>query len=331
MSFSAVLFSLFISCEQASDEVVSVQLKTPVAKRNLFTNSYIRDLSFEEPSFPNWFNKKVVIDNAISQITIHKVNPNNVIDGLDSLLIEESHLFYFSDSGWVKSFTHIGYHDAVLLSEETFNYASPPDTNGFCQSTVIWSKKTQKYKTVSSLVGVLEVLNTYNKYSKQYEDTSILLFKNELHPQNELETYILDSSKWNVVAVDQLIKTYDSKHIHYGSPLRPVASYKLENVVEKTDWTTYSYINHSPFLNAVFIQNKFTFTDKTLYYDSLGRLDYMQSATLAMDSSIIEMERHTFQYNAEHLPVKLIYSKGYDEASLVGKHEWVISYIFRED
>lgn len=318
-------------CDQSTDEVVSERLSTPKTDKNLFTTRYILDQNFEELSFSNWFNKDVIESNNIKQIQIHEVNPNRVIDGLDSLLLNDTYSFSFSESGWVTSFTHLDYHDAVLLTEEMFNYKNPPDTLGFSQPTVNWSKKNKKYETIQGLVGVLELLSKYNKYTKTHQDSSLVIFQNELHPNRELEVYILDSTKWNVVAVDQIIKDFGLDFIHYGTPIKPVQSYRLENMVEKTDWTLFNYINNSEFLKQITVQNKFTFTEHNMYYDSLGRLDYFQSLTRALDSTVIELQQNTIQYNDDHLPVKIIYSTGYDATSLARKREKIISYTFAEE
>ena len=320
-----------IGCDQSTDAVVSERLSTPKADKNLFTTRYILDQNFEELSFPNWFNKDVIESNNIKQIQIHEVNPNRVIDGLDSLLLNDRYSFVFSEAGWVSAFTHVDYHDAVLLTEEMFNYKNPPDTLGFSQPTVNWSKKNKKYETIQGLVGVLELLSKYNKYTITHQDSSLVIFQNELHPNRELEVYILDSTKWNVVAVDQIIKDFGLDFIHYGTPIKPVQSYRLENMVEKTDWTLFNYINNSEFLEQITVQNKFTFTEHNMYYDSLGRLDYFQSLTRALDSTVIELQQNTIQYNDDHLPVKIIYSTGYDATSLARKREKIISYTFAEE
>lgn len=331
MLVSFVIVFIGNGCDQSTDEVVSERLSTPKTDKNLFTTRYILDQNFEELSFSNWFNKDVIESNNIKQIQIHEVNPNRVIDGLDSLLLNDTYSFSFSESGWVTSFTHLDYHDAVLLTEEMFNYKNPPDTLGFSQPTVNWSKKNKKYETIQGLVGVLELLSKYNKYTKTHQDSSLVIFQNELHPNRELEVYILDSTKWNVVAVDQIIKDFGLDFIHYGTPIKPVQSYRLENMVEKTDWTLFNYINNSEFLKQITVQNKFTFTEHNMYYDSLGRLDYFQSLTRALDSTVIELQQNTIQYNDDHLPVKIIYSTGYDATSLARKREKIISYTFAEE
>lgn len=323
-----LMLPIINSCNQSEKKVHSERLTTPKSGKNLFTTSYLLDQSFEELSFPNWFNREVVKSNEITEIQIHEVNPNRVIDGLDSLLLNDAYSFKFSEEGWVKAFIHRDYHDAILLTEEHFDYNKSPNKLGFSKPIVKWSKKNKKYETIHGLVGVLEVLSKYNKYSKTHEDSSLVIFQNELHPNREQEVYILDSSKWNVVAVDQIIKDFGLDYIHYGIPSKPIQSYRLENMVEKTDWTLYNYINDSEFLEKVTIQNKFTFTEHNMYYDSIGRLDYFQSLTRALDSTVIEMQQNTFQYNAENLPIKIIYSTGHDEASLTRKREKIISYTF---
>lgn len=316
------------SCNTSTDEVVSEKLSTANATKNLFTASYFLDPNFEELSFPNWFNEKFISTNNIASIKIEEVRLDNDIEGLDSILINNSYSFTFAEMGWVTSFRYKDYHEAVLLTEEIFNYKSSPDTLGFSLPNVNWSKQDQKYESIDGLVGVLQVLSKYSIYSIAHKDSSFIIFQNELHPNRELETYILDPSEWNVVAVDQIVNNFGVNFIHYGIPLKPVQSYKLENLVEKTGLTEYNYLNDSPFLNQITIQNSYTFIEKNIYYDSLGRVDHLQSFTKTKDSSIVEVHQNTFQYNDALLPVKIIYSTGYDVNSLTCKREKIISYTF---
>lgn len=331
ISLFFLLYTLVISCDQSREKAVSESLIIPKSDKNLFTTSYFLDQNFEELSFPNWFNKELINSKKIKNIQILEVNPNRIIDGMDSLLLNDSYSFSFSETGWVSAFTHIDYHDAILLTEEHFNYNHPPDSLGFSIPIVKWSKKNKKYETIHGLVGVLEVLSKYNKYAKTYEDSSFIIFQNELHPNRELEVYILDSTKWNVVAVDQIIKDHGLDYIHYGTPLKPIQSYRLENMVEKTDWTIFNYINNTNFLEQVTIQNKFTLMENNVFYDSLGRLDAFESLTRALDSTVIELQQNKVQYDDNNLPVKIIYSTGHDTASLAPKSKKIISYTFEED
>ena len=322
--FLCCLFVLHACKEEVNPVLKEESVPFTDVEKIVFTPLFFIDNSFQNISFPNWWNNELIKKEGVSSLRIKETVFNK--SKADSIPVSAVHDFIFNKDGELKEFSKTAYHRGKKISNYVFAYRNKLDAYGYSLPTFNLSKSEQVYKNKYSLLEIVGSLSDHNRYIKSEYKDSILLYENTLDVAGNWLTYLLDSSSWNVFKADELTKK--DGYICYGNPTKPIECFKLENLVTKTKWTTIDYVDEKDVLQKITTRKNYSFTERNVLFDSLGRVDYYIDNTYKLDSTLIEVNKKTIIYAENHLPLKIKIEHGADTAFLKMKGEKEFEYKF---
>lgn len=313
------------SCKEEKPEL-DIEEQSPNKELSLFDNYFFLNREFDDINFPIWFNTSYIQEKKIEEIHL------KFFYETDSLMSKELK-FDFSPEGNINKYFASLYSSNQRLLEVKFDYKKAPDSLGYNEFlfTKVFSRN---FSDMPQFLDIFTGLDDFNSEKVEEFDKGIIIRKPK--SQNEKWTvHILDSTKQNISAVDQLQNESDSYQIGeayfvYGTPQKPKKSFFVENMVEKSHLCTYNYFSNGFFKEHT---TKFEnyFIQQSVSIDSLERIDSWMEKMYSIDTTLIGSEVVDFIFDGDNMLRELDIKSGFDENNLSLRKKIAVEYKFNEN
>ena len=284
-----LVFCLILSCSQKSEEVVI----KPKQEYNpfLWRMQHFGKRAQMEPSFPVWFDDKIIEKKGISNITRRIKSLNNPQDTLDDELIEE-HIYNFTNKGLLKSLSVKSFYDHLCFETVTVTYDfSKRETTGFCPIKSLIIEHFNKAQQT----------NDFKKYYslEQTDQLEIYSLEDNLH---EL-MFMKDSLYWGAISIDTMFHPEPEDVIVLGSPRIPHRKFQVENTVKYLNVVEYSYTNNG-LMRSMKIENYPFITTRMVNYNLKGSTTGFVDS-IFIDDKFLSKKEYKFKLKEDGLPFEL--------------------------
>lgn len=318
---------LFAGCEEEKSTTSKNVVKTPPINKDIINWAFFDADGFQNISFPVWFNDSIVFNKNIEQIhfSINKLDAlddSTIQDTLPSTLYEA----HFSKGGlevfYVKRFAK-----EIKIEEQWFKYQKEKDSLGYSLPNIT-NNVIYEENEFLPIFSTLQNAKQYQRLKLVEKDTSTIQYLNTLSAEKEMHVFIIDSTNWNVHFIDQNFKHPEKNTFYYGLPSKYLESFRIKNLVEKEQLSSYKYFEN----NCIYQRSSFTngFENRrTFLYDSTGRITTFVDSLIVEPNDCIESITSKITYK-EGLPKLISSFKSQDTLLSQPIKEFRFNYIFNE-
>lgn len=310
------LFCLVLVLTSCSEEKNRPFLKRKVNYQPfLFNMQHFFSNQENSLSFPIWFNDSVLKKNKIQGIKISGF-PSSQSEEVDQSAPKSVKSYAFNEDGEVLSVTYEQFYENVKVGSYTFNYATSKDEFGF-----------SKVEKVIEKEGNQDEAEQYSIFQKEQYGDKFLIYRDEL--TGDYLFYMLKQKNWGALSVDSIFNPTIDDNIVFGSPMYPVKTYRVENVVKEMDVVELKYDKSNEYLVSK-LHDEYPFQNhRTINYTKEGVCTGFVDSTFSGEK-FLKARQTKFQKEKE-LPIKIIQeSKSNDAASSYYQIE-TIEYSFFEE
>ncbi len=214
-------------------------------------------------SFPLWFNDSVIAANGIKEIKrqIYRQAENEIND------LREIRKYYFDPNGIVNELIIEEYYDDRMVGNLTIRYSGKMDEWGYMQEKIIEQNGVELAKSNFKIYEKEEYTDKYLVYRDAY--TSDYLF------------FLKEQKFWGVLSVDSILNPSPNDYVVYGPPQNPVKRFQINNKVNESNVTEYSYHEKYGFVTNV-VTDSYPFVNKRSFvYDLEGDFSYFVDSTFS--------------------------------------------------
>lgn len=294
-----LIFFFLAGCSDNKSTSSKNELKTPLRKSSLINWRSFSTIGLQNLSFPIWFCDSVVENNKITSL-VFSVQEKFPSDDqfIEDTIPDKSFEVKFKE-GWVKVLIVRDYAEEVNIAEQRLNYRKKPDSLGYSEPTIINNVIYQE-NSILPIFTTVQNAQQYMRLEFVQDDSSIVEYKNTLDAKQQKHIFIKDSSNWNVLFIDQKFEQPKNNIYYYGFPKKHTESFKIRNLVEKTQLTTYKYFENGCIYQASNHTNGLV-NRRTFSYDKSGRVIGYSDSLIAEPKDFIEKKFSEVQYE-EGLP-----------------------------
>jgi hypothetical protein len=275
-----ILIALIIGCEEEKSSPIKKVVKTPPMNKGIINWAFFNSDGFQNISFPVWFNDTVISNRNIEKIhfsmnKFEALDDSTFQDTLPSALYEVHFSNGNLDIFYVKRFAQ-----EIKIEEQWFKYRKDKDSLGYSLPNVT-NNVIYEENGFLPIFSTLKNAAQYKRLKLVERDSSTIQYLNTLSAEKEMHIFILDSANWNVHFIDQNFEHPEKNTFYYGFPSQYIESFRIKNLVEKEQLTSYKYFDNGCIYQRSTYSNGFE-NRRTFLYDSTGLL------TSFVDSLIVE-------------------------------------------
>ncbi|MCH2229030.1 MAG: hypothetical protein MK105_01705 [Crocinitomicaceae bacterium] len=295
------LLSLMIAIVSCSEDK-----GRPFLKRNvdyqpfLFNMQHYFSPQENSMSFPIWFNDSIIKNRKIKGITISGY-PSSKSKEVDQNAPKTTKTYVFNEEGEVLSVLYEQFYEHMKVGSYIFNYATSKDEFGFSKVEKVIQKNSNQNEA-----------EQYSVFQKEQYGEKFLIYKDE-RTGNYL-FYMLQARNWGALSVDSIFNPTINDNIVLGSPMYPVKTYRVENVVNEIDVVEYFYDKSNQYMQSK-LHDEYPFQNhRSMNYSKSGECLGFVDSTFSGDRFL--KARQTSFVKEEELPIKIIReTKSNDAAS----------------
>ena len=313
------LFGLF--CLMLLIASCSEEKRTPFLKRKvnyqpfLFNMQHYFSSQENSMSFPVWFNDSVIKKNKIQGITISGY-PSSQSEEVDRNAPKSTKTYAFNEEGEVLSVRYEQFYENVKVGSYAFNYATSKDEYGFSKVEKVIEKDSDQ-----------DEAEQYAVFQKEQYGEKFLIYKDEL--TGDYLFYMLKAKNWGALSVDSIFNPTIDDNIVFGSPMYPVKTYRVENVVNEMDVVEYFYDKSDQFIQSK-LHDEYPFQNhRTINYTKDGVCLGFVDSTFSGDKFL--KARQTSFKKDKKLPIKIIQESKSNDAASSYFHVETLEYSFFEE
>lgn len=286
---------MLTSCQSKKEE--NEMEKIPHFLPQLVNWSVMNERGWENMSFPVWFSADYIDSLGIEKIKLNFKNYNftdtnlQITDTLPYQLIDID----FKADGAVDKVIIKEYSSGIEIAKNSFNYKTSPDEYGYTSPNASSDIKYGK-KGLLSFVNTLQELQQYQRLVIEDKDNSMLKYLDKSSSEKIHHYFILDTANWNVSYIDQHFEKQGKNIFYFGSPKHFVASFSLENLVEKAKKEERSFYPTGTLKNQYFHSDGFI-TKRHYKYDSLGLCIGFLDSLVTQSDEFLHLEKGMIKYH----------------------------------
>lgn len=241
--------------------------------------------------------------------------------------------FDFSSEGHVKNYFASLYSSNQKLLEVKFDYKNTPDSLGYNEFlfTKVYSRN---FSDMPQFLEVFTGLDDFNsekiETSDNYQVGDGITIRKPKSQNEKWTVHILDTTQQNITSVDRLQEKIGDAYFVYGPPQKPIKSFFVENMVEKSHLCSYDYFDNG-FFKEHTTQFENYFIQQRLSLDSLDRIDSWTEEMFSIDSILVGRELTNFVYDSENILRELVIKSGFDENNLSLRKKIALEYKFDDN
>ncbi len=239
-------------------------------------------------SFPIWFDDSLIKQKSIKQIkrSLYVSSTENDKIGIEPKAI---YVYDFNRQGELTNVSIDHFYENIQVSSTTFDYLTGKDENGFA-----------KVKMKANLPGENDE-STYLIYEKEPAHKKFIVYKN--NRSGDYLFYMLNRENWGALSIDSILSPTPDDIITLGSPIKPVKTYQVNNMVKEEHVIKYQYEKKSGHIMTV-RYDKFPFQHKrSIRYDKKGNCTGFIDSTFSQ-GVYLNRKESKFDFK-EDLPVSL--------------------------